>query len=88
MIQKVIAGAQQLFVRQKKQSSIPHDFEPVARTKQDEEKDPMFQHFGDNSEFSRARFDDDSTDDDSLMTDDLPPKEEEFVVEDSFDKDE
>ena len=61
MLKKTPTSNSQIVTKTKKNSSIPQDFEPVSRRKQDEEKDDMYQHAGDsqNAQFASQRFDDD-----------------------------
>jgi hypothetical protein len=65
MIKKTTIGSSQVVTSTPKTSSIPHDFEPVSRRKQDEERDEMYNHAGDkqNVQFARDRFNDDNPDD-------------------------
>ncbi len=61
MLKKTSTPTSQIVTKTDRTSSIPQDFEPVSRRKQDEEKDEMYQHAGDkqNAQFAAQRFDDD-----------------------------
>lgn len=73
MIKKTNLSDSQIVTNGKKQVSIPHDFEPVSRRKQDEEKDVLFNNMGDsqNAKFSAQRFEDDESDDSYHEKDDV-----------------
>ncbi len=77
MIKKTDTLSSQIVTKTPKQSHIPHDFEPVSRDKQDEEKDDMYQHAGDkqNSRYAVERFDDDGPED-GVQLDDSEPTED------------
>jgi len=92
MIKKTNTSNSQVVTNVKKKSKIPQDFEPVARNKQDEQKDRMFQIMGDsqNAAISEARFDDDEQGDDDAyqVRDSEPPEEVAMQEEDSTTNDE
>jgi hypothetical protein len=88
MINKVNAMGAPVYIKQKKQTSIPDDLrEPVARSKQDEEKDQMYNNMAANSQSVIDRFSDDDLEDDYHASDDTVPMEDQFVLEDESAKD-
>lgn len=86
MIKKTDTANSQIVTNSNKQSSIPQDFEPVSRRKQDEEKDILFNQMGDkqNAKFASQRFDDDEENmDDAYHESDNEAAEEVLHEEDS-----
>lgn len=88
MIKKTNTATSQIVTNTKKQSSIPQDFEPVSRRKQDEEKDQIFQAMGDkqNAKFAAQRFDDDEAGSDDAYQEVDEEATEEVLQEDDESK--